>query len=422
MGFGLSVGTPLPRRGILGRRSLSLTTVQERLAALCGVSDLAPFPWFQRDNDASRLYARLHPAEEDVSFWIEGDWLHCAAKTSSCGPGYHAHIVGLLESMGRELDLEWHWQNGDFGDETGYALHKNFTRLQDEMAALLQSIARILLERGSEGKNRLSLPIDFGPERDAFASSPLGDWPKDWFEKVRAAADADLKDLARLYYPWWDEGFTGDTWLKLAKVLLWMEFPWRSPLTDWERAIGELASDCVTKAEQAGYVSARADTCFWELSRIMNAGEEAIAPSPEGIGFMRGLMRRPLPGGWTLSVPGYFFEHIEDDGAAIQYWYNDFSVRGSSISFDRTGSPEFGALLKDKNCEFTSSGDGFMGGADIEQVRDEHGLYLQLSGTVEAENSVSVITASFNDDVARAVEIFRSVRPPKSQLWESAQT
>lgn len=50
----------------------------------------------------------MSPLEEDVNLSLQDDGsLVVAAKTSSLGPGYHAHLVAALESVAEDIGFEW---------------------------------------------------------------------------------------------------------------------------------------------------------------------------------------------------------------------------------------------------------------------------------------------------------------------------
>jgi len=89
------------------------------------------------------LYLELHPAEEDVRFFVDDhDYLICSARTSSAGPGYHAFLVELLEMIQGPAKISWIWddEEKEFMDETTYFSKRDFNTLQMEMVVILYTL------------------------------------------------------------------------------------------------------------------------------------------------------------------------------------------------------------------------------------------------------------------------------------------
>jgi hypothetical protein len=424
MGLGLYTAADIAGGDATGR----LGQLKHKLETRFRTAELAPYARFDHVRGAGQLYAFLHPADEPVEFWITEDRLYCAAQTSAAGPGYHAYVVETLDWLAQELSIAWVWdnENEELGDETGYVRHRDFDRLQFAMADWSREVARLVIDRARAGSQnfRLSLSVELSNAIEelrftsAFALSPMGPWDKTFFENVASADDMVLPSVAKTFFPWWDRGFTPTTWFNIARVLLWTEFPWRSPLETDERQIGHFAVDCIARAEEQGYPNARPDLNYAELQTLLSAGNAFIAPAPNGIGYKRGAMRRSFPDGWTIAVPGYFLEIVEDDGNTV-ITFDDVVIFGTSISFERPADRALGdALAADKignDFIVETSGDGFVGRANIRYVADASPPNWSLNGGVEAEKGVFIATMRFVREAARdrCIEYFRSIRPPK---------
>jgi hypothetical protein len=420
MGLGLQAGLKLPKGSFFSARP-SAKSIAKQLSRLLQSSELDGYARVIPGEDGSSLLVKLHPAEEELRLWLEDDWLMASAKTSSTGPGYHGFLVGMLDRLAEALGSAWVWDDEarDFLDETGFATERDFAALQAAMARQLQATAKWVASDDLDplGSFRLSLAIDFDPERPGEILSPLGPWTLPWFESVARADEARLLPFAQRFYPWWDDGFTPDTRQKLALVLLWIEFPWCAPLAPEERQIGEVALRFLESAGPEWHAEGREAPDSDELKRLLAARTDAvIPPQRDGVGYRRGPMSRPVPGPWRIIVPGYFREEIDDDGGAQTYWFDDFVVRGSSLSFK--ADPERpGKLVRDGDYEMRFERDGLIGGANLERVETKPPC-THLHGVVEAGDGVCIVTITYSAaaDREKAVEIFESVRyrPPRS--------
>lgn len=424
MGLGLRVAASLGKVNALA----TMAKLQRALAQHLSQSELAPIAKIAAFEGAPQLNLHLHPAEEPVEFWIDGSSLVCSAQTSAAGPGYHHFVIELLDAVASDMTLAWIWasEKAEPADETGFAEHRDFARLQIEMAGYLREVARLLIERSRAGSSQFRLSMTTTMSQaivgkrfaDLFALSPTGPWNRDYFESIANAHDRDLPALVSQFMPWWNRGFTGATWFGLARVLLWMEFPWRSPLDQSERSLCDFIIACIESAERKGIAGARTQLNFDELSKIRGSGTRPVAPRSDGIGYKRDLMELDFSGGWTVIVPGYFSQETEKNGATLIYSFGDIVVRGSNFAFERKPNSRLGDILAiatlGTDDVFEVQGTNFVGRANIKRVNDRQPYWL-LEGRIETLSSVLVITITFAQDTNRdqCIEFFRSVRPPR---------
>jgi len=65
--------------------------------------------------------------------------------------------------------------------------------------------------------------------------------------------------------------------------------------------------------------------------------DKARPPAPDGFGFMRRNVKRHPFAGCTLDLPGYFYEHDDDDESTKTYWFDDRAVNVSASLGDGDG-------------------------------------------------------------------------------------
>ena len=162
----------------------------------------------------------LHPCGTAVEFiWNPTGEVEAWAKTSTVGPGYHAYVIDLLQAVGRELHLEWRWDEGNSGDETGYVQNQDFPALENEFASFLGSLGQIFLQQAAAGATNLMVNMTAGalhPMEGAFCWSPCGPLSRQWWEM---AVEPDPNEILRIeaeFYPWWDKEANADFWRKTA--------------------------------------------------------------------------------------------------------------------------------------------------------------------------------------------------------------
>jgi hypothetical protein len=142
MGLGLQTTASLRRKKAFGFLA-AIVPPKEVADAIQGCArgtPLEPLTSLAELGDGSGYAVTLHPAAEALYLEADGETVTASAKTSNVGPGYHAFLVFVLDSVQASLGLKWEWAEED--DETGFARHGDFARLQAEMAKQFRQCRR----------------------------------------------------------------------------------------------------------------------------------------------------------------------------------------------------------------------------------------------------------------------------------------
>ncbi len=409
MGLGLSVVADVPRHSLLRRAPTQEQLFQDLAEAVAEFSRHQPSPledWQRSSPSHDVLYVNLLPCEENVEFRLADGRVACQAKTSTGGPGYHAYLVDVLDALRDRLGLDWR-SEANAEDETGYLGHRAFPRLQAAMVEWLRGLGGHLCERADEMDSPLLLgmSLDFRPVTEAFAASQMGEWPREWFERLVTADEPELGRLAEQFFPWWERGVTAKTLRGLGLARSWVDLRWVVPADDNERRLCESVLGCFVRARELDGSLALPEAEVQELAALLAPDAPLRAPRPEGVGFLRRSMSLPIPGGWSIDLPGYYGAQLEDDGGAQVYWFAGRTVRGSSLSFraktPRTPAEVLGAASAEKGelplalscrelsgkytCSAAKDGDGFV-----------------LTAQVAKQDGLCIVTIQFEGEADRA--------------------
>ncbi len=411
MGLGLELSAPLP-----GGADRLLADVE---AASRGIAEELGDPvsrWQWSSVSEGRLYLSLCPFEENVEFWIGDGRLHVSARTSGAGPGYHQLVVGLLDRLRADPGLAWE-EDDERVDETGYFAARDEAALRTAMARQVRSVARVLIDRFDDSATSIQLGFPVGgdaPQREAFAISPLGEWPRAWFEELATADLEEAEARAREFLPWWEAAPGADDLRKLGLAWCWTEVGWVAPADERETAACETALACFDRARALDPEVAVPEWEIAELRRLLRGGEEA-PPRESGIGFRRTEMLRPLTGGWTVRLPGYYHAQYEAEDSAQVYWFGGRSVRGASWSFDRRSSPTevLDALSDTREAAELALPHEHLAARFSSEWDDDHEVHA-LSLYVARRDGLCLVTVTHADDEDAdwALDVGRSVVAP----------
>ena len=317
--------------------------------------------------DTGRGYAfTLHPAAESLYMEVDGEYVSISAKTSNVGPGYHAFLVSILDSVQATLGLKWEW--GEEDDETSFARHRSFELLQSEMAKHLKAVAAVISDQiaghGLTGM-MLSMPVDCGIETfESEVLTPVGPIAPAELRLWAGAEGPDLTRAAISYFPWWEMGFGGGFYRGLALCSMWMDMRWARPLGDAERRdIGRTLGWCA-EADRLRADPPVSAAAVSDLQALLDSPQAPEFPPEKGIGYRRRQKLVELTGGWKLSVPGSLEETLEDDNSTVVLWNDALTVRGSSVSARPKGQsaaaqPEESAIEIEREFGAAADGDGF---------------------------------------------------------------
>jgi hypothetical protein len=397
------------------------------------IMDDADDPLFRRLISTSveehTLFVTLHPCAEPVEFvWKPAGEIVVSDKTSTVGPGYHAHVIDLLERLGRELRLQWDWSDNDGGDETGYVQKKDYPALQQQFAHFLQDLSRFILkEEMAENENiMVNMPVAMPrPKSQGFCLTPMGPLKRDWWDGLRDAGPSELAARATDFYPWWNQTVDAEFWRNTGLILMWCDVRWHPPEPGPDAEVSQLAFDCLQRAVELDGRIEVPRTEMAELESFLRAPPQAKAkpPRPKGIGYRRHVMSHPTTGQWRIALPGYFYRQEEE--GTITLWHNDLTVQVSSFAVKRDdGQPAPPRdMLPKKTAEDVEGAEvidyehkHLRGWATIRQEQEDGETFWQLCGQMALPNSLCYVTIGYVDprDKAWAIETFKSIfHPPQ---------
>jgi hypothetical protein len=406
MGLGLRARAALPRRLLRRQRFEDLAPALERsIRASAGDGPLGSLVEVVHGDGEMSL--QLHPVEEPVELGVEGDDVVVSAKTSTAGPGYHAWLVEALEAAALATGLGWRWVGDDGadgeGDETGYQRHRDGARLQADMAKLLSAMVKTTLEDPTWSGIALGMPVGFRVESDDFVVAPRGPRTRAWCERIAAARGGELLELAAGYFPWWPFGQTAEFHQGLAEALCWSVVPWRAPADDRERRC------CAATLEALRRAPAPPLRETAELRALLETdGDVARPPAAEGMGYHRRLMRRPLDGGWSLALPGFYREVVEDGTRCFSF--GDRAVWASSFRADAPRDTLLGGRETEPEVQWEAG--PIAARAWFVEDEEDGQPYSALQGHVATDGKLLTLTITFFDpaDGDWAREVLASAR------------
>ncbi len=370
-------------------------------------------------DDAGRpvLYLDLHPAAEHVAVAFEGAEIEIAANTSTVGPGYHAHVVDVVDTLATAFRVTW--RPDAEGDVTGYFDDRDFGHLQQEMLGWLGALTNAVLPLAS-GTVQLALPATHTFESPGHARTPLGPRERPWFERVAEAPAA-----GRDFFAWWERGETAEHYLGVALSLLWTTVRWRPAVSDREREVRDRVYGALARARDLD-PNLRLPVAEWrELLTIDGRNREADAlptqvpslPALPLIGYRRSPVRVSLPGGWSLRIPGNFAEDLDEKGTFCGWhggrtvWFTSFRYEGAA----RSAEEMWGADPDEGEGEVFASGEGtFRSRARLRRVRGDDNDCWILRTDSALPPQIAICTISFTEDRDRAwaLDTWRSLRHP----------
>ncbi|MBX3407143.1 MAG: hypothetical protein KF869_10290 [Phycisphaeraceae bacterium] len=399
-----------------------------------------PMPWsaFQKfvadtfDGDYVELHEGddvfaldIHPGSEFLRFEKEGDGFTVEIKTSTLGPGFHAHVVDMFKRLAAAGRLTIDWAEAD---ETGYAVDGDFAALQKQMADQFHAIVNILTQRAGDDGLYINWPIGvpspIGNPGGLFA--PVGPLSAAWCRDFLAGKDADAK--CREFYVWWNKERDADYWRKLASMILWSEVKWRPATSESEARFWGMVLAAAEEAEKLGAAHLLPAAELAELRELLEWDEDAPyrEPSPKGIGYYRHIVRWPLPDNWSMELAGYFIEYVEDEGegeGSPMWHFNDRTVRIATFSADSDDdSPPSVEDLLAPALETAPPGaqiiETTINGASVRgylgEVEEQGDRFTALSATLALPGRMALVAITFTDPAHHdwAMQVLRSVTPP----------
>lgn len=318
-----------------GRCADSSTLLTRAEAWLAGRDD-DPAP--RATLEGSALVVDLHPAAEPVVLEVEGATVRLSAGTGTAGPGYHRHVASLALALGEALGVEWSLEGAD---STGWLVHRDPAALEQSFLDGLGALAGAVLDMAEQGKRGfgLLLPVGHVYEHEGLVATTVGPRDEAW---VRRVAEDPRQGIDIL--PWWSAGRDARYYLELARVHMWLEVRWRTPLDEGERGLLEQVA---TWVERAHGLDPEAPIPWDEHSEVLeHLGEESLRATRAHlkaraggrlskrvpVGYRRRPVRALLGAGWSLRIPGELAERWEERGTWVAWderrsvWFTSMTV------------------------------------------------------------------------------------------------
>lgn len=334
MGLGFSFKATIPSRrfsGIFAKETNWKAVIESTIIQMAenhGVEFLIP-----PSGSAGQIAA--HYCEEWLDFERGDGVIVLSGRTSTCGPGYHAFMIDVIDQLKKTYKLEFAEDDENL-DETDYFSHRNFPDLQQQHANWLKAVASGVLGNARDGADNqmISLPIDaIVPIGSAGKIlTPRGPIELKVLKQIEVASNPVLLDLAAGWFPWWDRSPSALDWVRTAKTLMWVDVPWHVPAGENETHLVSAAVKCCKLAKSADPAVDLPANEVRELEFFLtNGSPNSTRPSPEGIGYRRGQCTRYVGSGWSCEVPGYWYEFQDDDNWGLTFggqemWVSSYTV------------------------------------------------------------------------------------------------
>lgn len=304
---------------------LHLSKSARRWAAHHGLDDL----FYSAEQGEEGAWLSFYPLGGEIRFAVSDRRIEFDAKTSIAGPGFHAALIDLCDQFEKDIGMKWRWDAG--GDDSGYAIDRDFARLQRAFAGQFlgycEACKDLLADDWHLGIN---LPEGLAVDVHDSVATPMGPLPVNFVVEASDEPHA-AEDNARRVFPWWSKAADNQFRLNTLRALLWTVVDWRAPRSPWEehvhKAVFRLAARCNLANEPD------IETAIAELTVLSARADQFIPPSARGIGYGRHTRRFSLPGNWRIKLPGYYIEAEENDGDTVCLWFGSEEIRGSSLKF-----------------------------------------------------------------------------------------
>ncbi len=419
--MGLSIRTGMkPKKRFFFKSSESFQDLLHRLASAIGAylteKHLDAVSYITMGKET--MLVGIHPAEEEVEFYVDQGYLVCAAKTSSAGPGYHAFVIEMLGEIEKRCDIKWDWNNQaqGFFDESDFYTDRDFQKLQDAMARYFKGVSKHILTLESKSL-RLSLPFHLHVEDDHFALSPMGVWDKSFFESV--VDDSAYNDtMAEAFFAWWHKPQDALFWRNLGLVKIWMDVKWQKPLSKEDPSYQTIEStlSCFEKARALSRDDIHLPDAEIEDLKKLLTHEGDFTPNHDFKGFYRRYLRRHLTGKWSLLIPGYFYESDNTDETTVSYYHGDCYITSTSYSCAQSIRPEHpsdeefsGSTLQ----VFDFEEEDRQGKATLVKVEEDGSDVFVLICHITVPGSICTTMIQFVDehDIPWATQVFKTIKP-----------
>jgi hypothetical protein len=340
MGIDVSFVLQAPRAQ---RKKLTLDAAVEHVnAALAAMTDagdplvrkiLSATPTTQPDGGGF-VFASVDINDAGINVYVEPDGMTVDSKTSLWGPGFHAAVVDFVDRLVQRGFVVSNPADQP-PDETGYFQTRDFAALQDQMArqfgGIMNSCVEAISTHGLTTGLSVNLDMAFPTPLTPDIRTPMGPRSVDWARRAAAAPEA----FVDRFYTWWSRERDASYWYNAGMAGLWSLMRWHPPTSDFQRLSAEVTLESLRRAKTMNPALDLPEAEMAELERMLkhdlSKGDPPV-PAATGIGYARLIARQMLGGGWTLDVPGYFYEDTEQNGEVLLRHHGWRNVRFSSVS------------------------------------------------------------------------------------------
>ncbi len=340
----------------------------------------------------------FHPAASDITVALEGGYVTLTARTGAVGPGYHAFVAGFVDYLS---ERGWVWDFDDaihaFRDDSGYYADRDFAALQVNFADAFAAVSRqMIASPEDQGLFYVDIPLAVDIVADDFAATSLGFRDRTFFETPDAST----------FFPWWEEGVTGQTVRNMALSKMWLEVSWQTPLSAGETRDVDICAELIEHARAMG-----AEVHDDEGAADIDALRRGEAPGSTGVGYWRQDYRFQGPGGWTVCLPANYRQEVGEGSCSLTDGDRVVTLTGWPI--DETPKLEWPTPPEDfdEDDRFNtvlyraiviSGSEAREGG----HVWGWQGIYQSLDATATV-----TVGSIHEDDRAWAEAVFRTVQP-----------
>ncbi len=410
MGLGLNLLSPLPREGGKPMKWAAFTAF---------VAETLDGEYIELHEDDEAFGLEVHPGSELLRF--EGQPDNCFSvdiKTSTLGPGFHAEMVRLLKLVAAAGKIEVDWAEAD---ETGYAVDEDFVGLQEGMATFFAALIATMTAHSSQTGMCINwpvgVPVPLGNAGGLF--TPSGPLSAEWCKDAIAGKETQAK--CREFFVWWNQDRDAEYWRKLATMILWSEVRWRPPMSEDEARTWAMVLTCEDELRKLDVEGSLPEAEVRDLKALLEWPDDTPCPEPsgKGIGYYRHEVRSHLPGGWSLTLPGWFFHDVEDDGDTLLYFFNERTVRFSSANLEGENGPiSAEEIVEHVNDDLPSDAepleferDGILARGSMAEEEEEGERYMVLSATLAIPGGAAWLAVCFREPRHRewAMNVLRSV-------------
>lgn len=384
-------------------------------------------------DDFPLLNVHFHPVAEPVHVRLGGSGkVSVHARTSPVGPGYHAHLCGMLKEFAEDFDIVWNEPQAD-RDPAHFFIHGDLPKLERLFLHWLASECSNALAKASpESTLSVGLPRPLRFTHPGPVLTPLGPRPTEWLKSV-----AGDPMLGRDFFPWWTPELDADFYKRRALTDLWLAFPWRAPLTESE---GEVVDQIAADLANAHEADPQAELPWSAWAATLRAIELdnhkfTVEPVPESLaaeirqrddgscaamGYRRYPVIASFSGGWQMQIPGQLAIRRDDDGRTWTAWDDSITIwlRDQSLGHPERAprpTPEQAVAAARRNLPEGDAVPNLQGSTIGEAVYGKHSedgrVIGRLCGVAASGGRMAVcnIYVTNADDRERAIALWKSL-------------